>query len=70
MLEAHKGVLMYTTDATYAACEEEIKGSISFGKLADVVIPAKMPTRDGFEDAKVTRTVIKASFDYMTEIAS
>jgi len=52
---------MYTRHAAYVAFEEDIKGSITPGKLADFVVldedPARIPA-DGLEHLKVDMTII------------
>jgi predicted amidohydrolase YtcJ len=52
---------MYTLNAAYASHEENIKGSISPGKLADMVLLSRNPTTTAGEeikDIKVQMTVI------------
>ena len=52
---------MYTHDAAVATREEDIKGSIAIGKVADLVVLAadlnKLPT-DKFKDLKVLMTIL------------
>lgn len=52
---------MYTLNAAYASHEENIKGSISTGKLADMVLlsrnPLQVPTAE-IKDITVQMTVI------------
>jgi len=43
-LTANQVLKMYTLNAAYASHEEKIKGSITPGKLADIVILNKNPT--------------------------
>ena len=52
---------MYTINAAYASFEEDSKGSISIGKLADIVLLSDDPTRTPSEqiiDIKVEMTVV------------
>jgi predicted amidohydrolase YtcJ len=52
---------MYTVNAAYASFEEDIKGSITPGKLADIVILSDDPTRvppERIKDIKVEMTII------------
>jgi len=52
---------MYTTNAAYASFEEGIKGSITEGKLADIVVLSDDPTRsppERIKDIKVEMTII------------
>ncbi len=51
----------YTIDAAYAAFEEKIKGSLSAGKLADIVILSHdilTCAEDKIADAKVVQTIV------------
>jgi len=57
-----QALAMYTTNAAYASHEEGIKGSITPGKLADVVLLSDDPTRVEAEEIKdigVEMTVIR-----------
>ena len=52
---------MYTLNAAYASHEENIKGSIAPGKLADMVLLSRNPTTvsaEEIKDIKVQMTVI------------
>ncbi|MDO8569029.1 MAG: amidohydrolase, partial [Dehalococcoidales bacterium] len=56
-----QAIAMYTTNAAYASCEENIKGSITPGKLADMVILSADPTvipPEKIKDVKVEMTII------------
>lgn len=56
-----QALAMYTTNAAYASFEEDIKGSITRGKLADLVILNGDPTRlapEQIKDIRVEMTVI------------
>ena len=60
-LTANQVLKMYTLNAAYASHEEKIKGSITPGKLADIVILSKNPTLvtpEEIKDIKVQMTVI------------
>ena len=57
----------YTINGAYAAFEEDIKGSIEVGKLADFVIldnnPLRIP-KDGIKKIKVVETIIRGKIVY------
>ena len=60
-ISANQALAMYTTNAAYASFEEGIKGSITPGKLADVVLLSDDPTRtppEQIKDIKVEMTII------------
>jgi len=60
-LTAAEVIKMYTLNAAYASHEENIKGSISPGKLADMVLLSGNPTKvsaEEIKDIKVQMTVI------------
>lgn len=60
-VSAQQALAMYTTSAAYASFEEDIKGSISPGKLADVVILSADPLRsppEELKDIRVEMTII------------
>ena len=60
-LTANQALVLYTINAAYASHEEKIKGSITPGKLADMVILSKNPTMvpaEEIKDIKVHMTVI------------
>jgi predicted amidohydrolase YtcJ len=60
-LTASQVLMLYTLNAAYASHEEKIKGSISSGKLADMVLLSDDPTRVALEiikDIKIQMTVI------------
>jgi predicted amidohydrolase YtcJ len=56
-----QALALYTTNAAYASFEEDIKGSLAPGKLADIVVltddPTKIPPED-IKDIKVEMTII------------
>ncbi len=56
-----QALALYTINGAYASFEEDIKGSISPGKLADIVILSNDPTRappEAIKDIKVIMTMI------------
>jgi predicted amidohydrolase YtcJ len=56
-----QALALYTANAAYASFEENIKGSLSPGKLADIVILSDDPTRvppKKIKDIKVEMTII------------
>jgi hypothetical protein len=60
-LDVNQMLALYTINAAYASHEEKIKGSITPGKLADLVILSKNPTSvtpEEIKDIKVQMTVI------------
>jgi predicted amidohydrolase YtcJ len=60
-ISARQALAMYTTNAAYASFEEDIKGSITSGKLADMVVlsadPLKSPAEQ-IKDIRVEMTII------------
>jgi len=60
-ISASQALAMYTLNAAYASFEEDIKGSITQGKLADLVLLSDDPTRvppEQMKDIKVEMTII------------
>jgi predicted amidohydrolase YtcJ len=57
----NQALALYTTGAAYASFEEDIKGSITPGRLADMVVlsddPNKVPP-EKIKDIKVEMTII------------
>ena len=56
-----QALAMYTVNAAYASFEEDIKGSIAEGKLADMVVLSDDPTKvppERIKDIKVEMTII------------
>ncbi len=51
-ISASQALAMYTTNAAYASFEEDIKGSITQGKLADMVLLSDDPTKTPPEEIK------------------
>ncbi len=60
-ISARDALAMYTINAAYASFEEDIKGSITRGKLADMVVLSNDPIKSSPEqikDIKVEMTII------------
>ena len=60
-VSAEQALAMYTTNAAYASYEEDIKGSIAPGKLADIVVLTDNPLTsppEQIKDIKVEMTII------------
>jgi len=60
-ITVNQALALYTTNAAYASFEENIKGSISPGKLADIAVLSNDPTRlppEQIKDIKVEMTII------------
>ena len=60
-ISASQALAMYTINAAYASFEEGIKGSITPGKLADLVLLSDDPTRvppEQIKEVKVEMTII------------
>ena len=66
-LSVEEALKTYTLNAAYAAFEEDIKGSIEVGKLADMVIldrnPLEIP-KDEIKDIQVVETIIRGKTVY------
>lgn len=66
-VSVEQAILMYTLGAAYASFEEDIKGSIETGKLADFVIlsddPLKVPT-DKIAGIEVEMTIVGGEIVY------
>ncbi len=60
-ISARQALAMYTINAAYASFEEDVKGSIAEGKLADMVVltadPLKTPPEE-LKDIRVEMTII------------
>ena len=60
-VSAETAIRIWTMGSAYASFEEDIKGSIEVGKLADFVVLSKDPTAvppDGIKDINVERTYV------------
>jgi len=60
-VSARQALAMYTSNAAYASFEEDIKGSIAPGKLADIVVLSDDPTRvspEQIKDIRVEMTIL------------
>jgi len=56
-----QALALYTTNAAYASFEENIKGSLAPGKMADIVVLSDDPTKilpENIKDIKVEMTII------------
>jgi hypothetical protein len=66
-ISAQQALAMYTTNAAYASFEENIKGSIAPGKLADMVVlsadPLKSPPEQ-LKDIRVEMTIIDGRVEW------
>lgn len=66
-LEVHEALAMYTTNAAYSTKEEDRKGSIDEGKLADLTILSRDPTnmpKDEIENIEIVKTIIGGKIVY------
>jgi predicted amidohydrolase YtcJ len=60
-IDVNQALALYTVNAAYASFEESVKGTITPGKLADLVVLDKDPTRvppEQIKDIKVVMTII------------
>ncbi len=60
-ISVSQAIAMYTINAAYASFEEGIKGSITQGKLADMVLLSDDPTKtppERIKDIRVEMTII------------
>jgi predicted amidohydrolase YtcJ len=60
-IKVNQALALYTINAAYASFEENIKGSISRGKLADIVVLSDDPTKvtpEKIKDIRVEMTII------------
>ena len=60
-IPAEQALAMYTIKAAYASGEEDIKGTITPGKLADIAVLSNDPTRSPaaqIKDIRVAMTII------------
>jgi predicted amidohydrolase YtcJ len=66
-LTVEEALRMYTIDAAYSSCEENVKGSIEDGKLADLTILSNDPLAvpmDKLKDVNVEMTIIDGKVVY------
>ena len=66
-ISVSQALAMYTTNAAYASFEEEIKGSVIPGKLADLVLLSDDPTQappEQIKDIRVEMTIIGGEVVY------
>ena len=58
---------IYTMHSAYASFDEDVKGSIEVGKLADLVVLGEDPTQIdpfGIKDIQVERTIVGGKVVY------
>ena len=63
-LSVEEALRMYTFDAAYSFGEEEVKGSIEDGKLADLTVLSSDPftvASDKISDITVTMTIVNGN---------
>ena len=56
-ISAEQAIALYTRHAAYASFDENVKGSITAGKLADLVLLSEDPTRMEPEAIKAIRVL-------------
>ncbi|WXG46453.1 MAG: amidohydrolase [Candidatus Atabeyarchaeum deiterrae] len=68
-IKVHEAIKCYTKNAAYASFEEDLKGSIEPGKLADMVALSKDPYRspDLIKDIQVSLTVFDGKIVYLQQ---
>ncbi len=69
-VSAEEAIRIWTLGSAYASFEEDIKGSIEVGKLADLVILSGDPTQtppDEIKDIRVEMTIIGGEVVYAVE---
>ena len=67
LFRSEDAIRIWTMGGAYASFEENIKGSIETGKLADFVILSQNPTQvspDSIKDIKVEQTYIGGRLVY------
>jgi predicted amidohydrolase YtcJ len=66
-VSTRQALALYTVNAAYASFEENIKGSITPGKLADIVVLSEDPLKappERIKDIKVELTIIGGEVVY------
>ena len=66
-ISAEEAIRIYTLGGAYASFEEDIKGSIEVGKLADFVVLSNDPAKvdpDTIKDIKVEKTIVGGQIVY------
>lgn len=66
-----EGIRAYTIDGAYSAWEEDIKGSIEPGKLADIIVVDRDPltiSPDELKEVKVLLTLVDGKISYKQKI--
>ncbi len=69
-LTVEKAIYAYTLEGAYASFEEEIKGSIEDGKLADIVVLNKNPYKvdpDEIKDIEIDMTIVNGKIVYQSK---
>ena len=72
-ISVHDALKMYTINGAYAAFEEDVKGSIEEGKLADLIILEKNPLtvpKDQLTDIHVLETIIRGKTVYTHKLSA
>lgn len=65
-----EAIRAYTIDGAFAAWEEDVKGSIEPGKLADLVVVDRDPLtihKDDLKNVKTLITIIDGKIAYVSE---
>ena len=60
-ISVEEALRLYTVNGAYASFEENIKGSVEIGKLADLVVLGSDPTQIdpmGIKDISIERTIV------------
>jgi predicted amidohydrolase YtcJ len=65
-----EAIRIFTIDAAYSGFEEDIKGSIEVGKLADIIVLADNPLKvklDDIKDIEVDYTIVNGEIMYQRQ---